>query len=78
MNLHTGRSKEISMRRLLSLAAAIGLLTLGLSSAPVTASSCEECEEYCGMIPMETGECLRLHCPECAGGASVNVAGPKG
>jgi len=66
------------MRRLFSLAIVLGLLVLGLSSSTVTANSCEECEEECSMIPMETGECLQLYCPECAGASSpVGVASPK-
>ena len=78
LNLHTGRSKETLMRRLLSLAAAFGMLTLSLSSVPVIASSCEECEDHCSMIPMATEDCLQLYCPECTGGSSVGAASPKG
>jgi hypothetical protein len=66
-------------RRVLSLAAALGLLILSLSSTPVTASSCEECEELCAEIPMDPGECLQLYCPECAGGSSpVGYVTPNG
>ena len=64
-------------RSLLSLAAAFGILAFGLSSAPATANSCEECADHCSMIPMETGECLRLYCPECAGGSVGVVVGPR-
>lgn len=57
-------------RRVLSLAAALGLLTLSLSSTPVTASSCEECADHCATLPMDPEDCLQLYCPECAGGSS--------
>jgi hypothetical protein len=66
------------LKRLFSLAAVLGLLALGLGSAPVAANSCEECADHCGSIPMDPEDCLQLYCPECAGGASVDVVGSKG
>jgi len=57
-------------RRLLSLAAALGILTVGLL-VPVptaTASDCDDCYESCNQIPIDTQICLEESCPECAGG----------
>jgi len=54
-------------RRALLFAAAFGLLVMGLSYPTLShASSCDECEDQCNQIPMETQECLQMYCPECA------------
>ncbi len=61
-------------RRVLPLAAALGLLVTSLLSAPTPImSSCEECASSCNQIPMDPGDCLQLYCPECADGGSLTV-----
>lgn len=53
-------------RRLLSLAAAFGMLTLSLNPVIIaTDRSCEECESHCSTIPMDPGDCIQLYCPGC-------------
>ena len=67
-------------RRLFSLAAAFGLLAATLIAptfASVPARTCEECREYCNLIPMHPDDCREMYCPGCPS-TSTSVPGGSG